>query len=274
MCFKEFDRSLSVGLNSAFSTPFPSLGPAFPRPGSDPFSNFFPSSSFPRGSLALDSGQGSRTGGWRELALPGPAPLLAGPTAPPARVTSEGDLWSVELEVGDYRPEELCIKTEGAVLTVEARQEGRGGTRQFRHQFSLPAGVQQDQVTSSLSPTGLLIVSAPRAAALSAPAAARAALPAPTPALTSTDRGLELELDLAGYRADSLEVRVEGDNLVVAAEAELQQGGAARKMEQRFALPPGTRPDLLRSTLSREGRLTVTAPAPPSAPPPTASRRR
>ncbi len=75
----------------------------------------------------------------------------------------------MELDVRDYRPEELSIKTEGDVLVVLARHETKsdgGGSsfvsKQFEQRFTLPSGVRPEAITSSLARDGTLTVTAPR----------------------------------------------------------------------------------------------------------------
>ena len=54
------------------------------------------------------------------------------------------------------------MKTEDNVLTVHARQHTAGSSKEFQQKFSIPAGVKIDKLSSSLSKSGVLTISAPR----------------------------------------------------------------------------------------------------------------
>ena len=58
--------------------------------------------------------------------------------------------------------QDLYVKTEGNVLTVHARQQTSGSSKEFQQKFSIPAGVKIEKLSSSLSKSGVLTISAPR----------------------------------------------------------------------------------------------------------------
>ena len=88
--------------------------------------------------------------------------------SPKAKVTYDENKFQVEFNVQDYSPEELSIKTEGDTLIVMAKHETKtesGGSfvsKQFEQRFSLPSGVKPECISSSLSKSGVLTVTAPR----------------------------------------------------------------------------------------------------------------
>jgi len=88
--------------------------------------------------------------------------------SPKAKVTYDQNKFEVDLNVSEYLPEELSIKTEGDVLIVLAKHETKaeGGhsyvSKQFEQRFSLPSGVKPDKISSKLSKEGVLTVTAPR----------------------------------------------------------------------------------------------------------------
>ena len=57
-------------------------------------------------------------------------------------------------------------------------------------------------------------------------------------------------------------MKVEGNTIIITAKQELQESGGTRTrvFEQKFSLPSGVQAELVRSSLSREGVLTITAP--------------
>ena len=75
------------------------------------------------------------------------------------------------LDMRQFKPEEISVKVENNILMgnhilmVDAKQESRSGFatvfRQYVRRFSLPDGVIVDQLRSSLSPEGALVITAP-----------------------------------------------------------------------------------------------------------------
>merc|ERR1711902_25936 len=84
-----------------------------------------------------------------------------------SRVVYEDDLYKILINVDKYQPEELMIKTVDNNVIVEAKHEektsdGRSySTQSFNQSFNLPRGVNPESVTSSLSKSGILTISAP-----------------------------------------------------------------------------------------------------------------
>lgn len=79
----------------------------------------------------------------------------------------DGDLYKIEINVANFKPEELMIKTVGNNVTVEAKHEEKTSdgasfsSRNFSQSFSLPKGVDPELVSSSLSKDGKLTIEAP-----------------------------------------------------------------------------------------------------------------
>ena len=72
----------------------------------------------------------------------------------------------MSVDVTDYKPEEITVKTVDNMLSVEAaHEEVKDGkthiSRQMKRKCTLPQGVHPDTVTSSVSKSGLLTVQAP-----------------------------------------------------------------------------------------------------------------
>ena len=89
-----------------------------------------------------------------------------------ARVVYEDDQYKILINVEHFQPEELMIKTVDNNVIVEAKHEektsdGRSfSTKSFNQSFALPRGVSPEAVSSSLSKTGVLTISAPLPRAL------------------------------------------------------------------------------------------------------------
>ena len=89
-----------------------------------------------------------------------------------SRVVYEDDMYKILINVDKYLPEELMIKTIDNNVVVEAKHEektsdGRSfSTQSFNQSFALPRGVNPESVSSSLSKSGVLTISAPLPKAL------------------------------------------------------------------------------------------------------------
>jgi len=210
--------------------------------------------------------------------------------SPKAKVSYDQDKFQVEFNVQDYLPEELSIKTEGDVLIVlakhETKAEGGGSfvSKQFEQRFSLPSGVKPEKITSSLSKDGFLTVTAPRdqQPAISAfkkkpgaieqqgsgqvfsqsPETKDSSDGLPHPKVSYDDDKFQISLDAKNYNPEELDVKVEGNTIIITAKQEVQEAGGTRTrvFEQKFSLPNGVKAEKVKSSLSREGVLTVTAP--------------
>merc|ERR1740137_139499 len=188
----------------------------------------------------------------------------------------------VEFSVKDYTPEELSIKTEGDILIVLAKQESKtkGGTsvvsKQFEQRFSLPSGVNPEKISSKLSNDGVLTVSAPREAVSISGYKKNEAIEnktrqsnkakqtegLPEPQMKYEKDKIEICIDTREYNPEDLDVKVEGNSIIITSKQEIQEAGGTRTrvFEQKFSLPSGVKAELVKSSLTREGVLMITAP--------------
>jgi len=202
--------------------------------------------------------------------------------SPKAKVSYDQDKFQVEFNVQDYSPEELSIKTEGDILIVQAKHETKtnGGpsyvSKQFEQRFSLPSGVKIEKIASSLSKDGVLTVSAPRENLAISSYQKRGALEnnhdqsdmskqkegLPQPKVSYDDDKFQISLDVTSYRPEDLDVKVEGNTIIITAKQEIQEPGGTRTrvFEQKFSLPSGVKAELVKSSLTRDGNLVITAP--------------
>lgn len=85
--------------------------------------------------------------------------------APPASIGKEG--YQVSLDVSEYKPNELTVKTVNNSVIIEGKseqvQDEQGGysSRNFLRRFVLPEGYDPELATSSLSSDGLLTINVP-----------------------------------------------------------------------------------------------------------------
>lgn len=200
--------------------------------------------------------------------------------SPKAKVSYDQDKFQVEFNVQDYKPEELSIKTEGDILIVLAKHETKTEngqsfvSKQFEQRFSLPSGVQPEKITSSLSKDGFLTVTAPRESAAkkienknsgqvySQSKETKEAEGLPHPKVKYDDDKFQISLDAHDYKPEELDVKVEGNTIIITAKQEIAEAGGTRTrvFEQKFSLPSGVKGDKVSSSLNKDGVLVITAP--------------
>lgn len=84
-----------------------------------------------------------------------------------SRTFIDGDLYKIEIDVQNFKPEDLVIKTVGQTVQVEAKHEEKTSdgasfsSRNFSQSFTLPREVNPEAVASSLSKDGKLTIEAP-----------------------------------------------------------------------------------------------------------------
>ncbi|XP_035240411.1 crystallin, alpha B, a [Anguilla anguilla] len=77
------------------------------------------------------------------------------------------DRFVINLDVKHFSPEELKVKVNGEFIEIRGKHEDRQDehgfiAREFVRKYKPPVGVDPGSITSSLSSTGVLTVSAPR----------------------------------------------------------------------------------------------------------------
>merc|ERR1719346_306686 len=75
----------------------------------------------------------------------------------------EGDEYKLVLNMQSYSPENITVKLndDASVLTVSATANP-GSTDDFKQTHKVPEGIDLDQMTSSFSSDGILVIKAPR----------------------------------------------------------------------------------------------------------------
>lgn len=84
-----------------------------------------------------------------------------------SEVKADPNKFQVRLDVGHFAPEEITVKTVDDHVVVTACHEEKVDehgyvSRQFSRRYMLPEGVEAEQIASSLSPEGVLVIEAPR----------------------------------------------------------------------------------------------------------------
>jgi len=70
----------------------------------------------------------------------------------------EGDEYKLALNMQQYSPEDITIKLNGQELTVEASAHGE----KFKQSHIIPDNINLDEMSSSFSSDGVLVVKAPK----------------------------------------------------------------------------------------------------------------
>lgn len=87
-----------------------------------------------------------------------------------------------------------------------------------------------------------------------------------SPLIKESDNGkvLKLKFDVTDYEPEEIVVKTVGNKLLVSAKHEEKTDSRSvfREYNREFLLPEGTNPDCIKSSLSRDGVLTVEAPLP------------
>lgn len=81
-------------------------------------------------------------------------------------VSIDNDTFKMTMNVKQYKPEEVTVKVMDCSLVIEAKHEEKQDdkiivSRQFMRRYLLPARVDVDQVTSTISTDGILTITAP-----------------------------------------------------------------------------------------------------------------
>lgn len=82
-------------------------------------------------------------------------------------IRNEKDLFKISLDVQQFRPTELFVKTTTNEVIIEGKHEERADehgfiSRQFLRRYKLPDNCIPETVTSNLTSDGVLIISAPK----------------------------------------------------------------------------------------------------------------
>nr|CDJ87953.1 Heat shock protein Hsp20 domain containing protein [Haemonchus contortus] len=83
------------------------------------------------------------------------------------KVSDDGSKLAISLDVSKFKPDELKVNIDGRTLTVEGKQEVKEGSsytsRAFLRQWTVPKGVDVDQIRSTLTENGHLSIEVPKA---------------------------------------------------------------------------------------------------------------
>merc|ERR1711988_798203 len=148
--------------------------------------------------------------------------------SPKAKVTYDQHKFEVEFNVSEYLPEELSIKTEGDVLIVLAKHETKaeGGPSYVSKQ-------SEQRTLTVTAPRESLAISAYKKKGLENSSSGgtvynqseetKQSEGLPHPSVTYDDDKFEISLDAKDYKPEDLDVKVEGNSIVITAKQELPE---------------------------------------------------
>ena len=157
-----------------------------------------------------------------------------------------------ELDVSKYKPGEVECKVEnGKVLVVgKQRIEAEHGyeTSEFQHTYNLPDNVDPETVKSRIE-NGVLHIEGVKQQ------------PEEVGDGNEDDKKLSLKINLGSYKPEEVNVKLQGNGLIVNAEHKTEQDGVytCRHFKQYFTLPSEVDPSTLVTRLSQDGFLKIEA---------------
>ncbi|XP_067001873.1 protein lethal(2)essential for life [Anabrus simplex] len=86
-----------------------------------------------------------------------------------SNIQYDKDAFRANIDVQQFKPEEIVVKTVGNSVVVEGKHEERPDehgfiSREFQRRYTLPKDVDPNAVTSKLTSDGILTIEAPRKA--------------------------------------------------------------------------------------------------------------
>ena len=173
---------------------------------------------------------------------------------------------------------------EGTELIVTASRDVEDRSRVLQQRFTLPRGVRPEQVTSSLTAEGLLIITANRDQQEVKEVKEVEETPGdrrgrgtqsveqlqPPPGEGENSGGgvfceenqYKIRVNVGPIKPGDLVIKTVADSVIVELSQEDDRTGSRQTFSQAFKLPGNVRPETVTSTLSGEGILTISAPLP------------
>uniref|UniRef100_A0A7I4XVA8 SHSP domain-containing protein n=1 Tax=Haemonchus contortus TaxID=6289 RepID=A0A7I4XVA8_HAECO len=91
---------------------------------------------------------------------------MAGKRSFVGQVSDDETKLAISLNVSKFKPDELKVNIDGRTLTVEVKQEVKEGSsytaRSFLRQWTVPKGVDADQIQFTLTENGHLTIEVPK----------------------------------------------------------------------------------------------------------------
>ncbi|CAF2092211.1 unnamed protein product [Rotaria magnacalcarata] len=212
----------------------------------------------------------------------------------PVAIPVQSEKFRVQLNVAGFNPASIKTRIDDRKVIVEGKQEERDlngdfNIREIRKTYDLPEHADTTNFASFVTPNNMLVIDVP----INTPHIERR--PSQTladnqslslfgqyrdpifdypgftasaefrPRIVDTDNGqklVKLSLTVKNYRPEQIKVAVKNNELVVQAENIYNDNNRTERsfLTKSILLPPGTRTDRLKSTLTPEGQLEIEAP--------------
>ena len=156
-----------------------------------------------------------------------------------------------KLDVSKYKPNEVECKVENGKVVVSGKQrvDTKHGyeTSEFHRSYSLPENVDPESVKSRIK-HGVLQIEAVKQQP-------------DEEAMEDEDKKLSLKINLGNYKPEEVNVKLQGNGLVVTAEHKTEEDGAHtyRHFKQYYTLPNEVDAGTLVSKFSQDGVLSIEA---------------
>ena len=198
------------------------------------------------------------------------------------------DSFEVNVPVKGYKPEEVHVelKQDARVLKITGKHQEKNadgkviGVMQFSRSYTIPESCNMDEIKSSLTQEGVLKILAPCTKEAiedqkgsvedkntSDNAAEATEAPADNPSSEAPQEKKEdmfsVEVDASGYEPEDLNLEVNSDGLITLSakhEEKSEHGTSVIQFSKSFTVPQNTDLSGLKSQLSKDKILTITAP--------------
>ncbi|KAI0982702.1 hypothetical protein GJ496_007872 [Pomphorhynchus laevis] len=189
--------------------------------------------------------------------------------------------YRVTINVSGFNKEDVKAVIDAGKLVVTAKSHqkcdktGDFDSRELRKTFHLPANVIADQLTSFITPSGILVAEIPLKVEPKADAAPKHKILAPfdfdeffassfLPKIGEAGDGskmIKMDVDVKSFKPNDIHVSLKDNELIVKAESSTNDSSGVSKSYyyKQVTLPPGTDVDKLKSSFN-DGKLEILAP--------------
>lgn len=173
-------------------------------------------------------------------------------------VSSTRNMVIAQIDLYQYKQEEIDVEVRDMKIYVKGRhvteRENGYDASEFERFYAVPEGVDPQKVSTRYS-DGMLKIEAPRPKRESQPRKIAGG------EIVSDDEKFEIVLDVRNYKPDEIEVKVNGDDLIVTGKQEMEEKGRriTRQFTRNFKLPRDVNVRTVKSRVSIDGYLYVYA---------------
>ena len=182
--------------------------------------------------------------------------------------------FEMEVSAKGYKPNEIHVevKPETRLVKVSGKHEDKDnegaviGIRTFCRSFTIPNSCNLEQIEPKLSEDGILKITVPKTQeTIETKSTEEANVPTNKIEATSSNetKGFSTELDMSGYDPEDLNLEVTADDLVILSarhEVKSEHGGSTSQFSRSFTVDENIDLSCLKSNLSKEKVLTISAP--------------